>query len=86
MFLKIYFVFEARKEKQLEKAKERGHKGIGVFRKVEDAVVNKVEDIGIDVEEGFSEAFEVLKEGKKEIMKLIINMSMHPSNYSIEFS
>lgn len=65
---------EERKEKQLEKAKERGHKGIGIFRKVEDAVVNKVEDIGVDVEEGFSEAFEVLKEGKKEIMKLIINM------------
>ena len=65
---------EERKEKQLEKAKERGHKGIGIFRKVEDAVVDKVEDIGVDVEEGFSEAFEVLKEGKKEIMKLIINM------------
>ncbi|WP_438711275.1 hypothetical protein ACSTS3_22440 [Aquimarina muelleri] len=65
---------EDRKEKQLEKAKERGHKGIGIFRKVEDAVVNKVEDIGVDVEEGVSEAFEVLKEGKKEIMKLIINM------------
>ncbi|MBQ4821555.1 hypothetical protein [Aquimarina sp. MMG016] len=65
---------ETRKEKQLEKAKEKGRKGIGIFKKVEDAVVDKVENISVDVEEGVSEAFEVLKEGKKELMKLIINM------------
>ncbi len=65
---------EARKEKQLEKAKKRGHKDISVLKKVEDAVVNKVEDVGVDVEEGFSEAFEILKEGKKQLIILIINM------------
>ncbi|WP_024772696.1 hypothetical protein [Aquimarina macrocephali] len=65
---------EARKERQLEKAKEKGHKKIGLFKKVEDAVVDKVEDVSVDVGEGFSEAFEILKEGKKELMKLIINM------------
>lgn len=66
---------EARKKRQLEKARKKGHKDIGLIKKVEDVVVNKVEDIGVDVEEGFSEAFEVLKEGKKELMKLIINMA-----------
>jgi len=66
---------EARKEKQLEKAKKKGHKGIGIIKKVEDAVVNKVENIGVDVEEGFTETFEILKEGKKELMKLILNMA-----------
>ncbi len=65
---------EARKERQLERAKEKGRKDISLLKKVEDAVVNKVEDIDVDVEEGFSEAFEVLKEGKKELMKLIINI------------
>ncbi|WP_108870364.1 hypothetical protein [Aquimarina aquimarini] len=65
---------ETRKKRQLEKAKKKGHKDIGIFKKVEDAVVNKVEDVGVDIEEGASEAFEVLKEGKKELMKLIINM------------
>ncbi len=65
---------QTRKERQLERAKEKGRKDISVFKKVEDAVVNKVEDVGVDVEEGFSETYEVLKEGKKELMKLIINM------------
>ncbi|GAA4272751.1 hypothetical protein U6A24_08355 [Aquimarina gracilis] len=66
---------EARKKRQLEKARKKGHKDISIVKKVEDAVVNKVEDIGVGVEEGFSEAFEILKEGKKELMKLIINMA-----------
>ncbi len=66
---------ETRKERQLERSKEKGHKDISVFKKVEDAVVNKVEDVGVDVEEGFSETFEILKEGKKELMKLIINLA-----------
>ncbi|MCK8521434.1 hypothetical protein M0D21_07640 [Aquimarina sp. D1M17] len=65
---------ESRKQKQLEKAKKKGHKDISIFKKAEDAVVDKVEDIGVDVGEGFSETFEVLKEGKKELMKLMINM------------
>ncbi|MEW7290361.1 hypothetical protein [Aquimarina sp. 2304DJ70-9] len=65
---------EARKKRQLERAKEKGRKDISTFKKVEDAVVNKVENVGIRVEEGFSETLEVLKEGKKELMKLIINM------------
>ncbi|WP_103071517.1 ATP synthase subunit B family protein [Aquimarina sediminis] len=65
---------EARKKRQLEKAKEKGHKDIGLFKKVEDTVVNKVEDVGVNIEEGVSEAYQILKEGKKELMKLIINM------------
>lgn len=65
---------EARKNRQLEKAREKGRKGIGIFKKVEDAVVDKIEDVSVDAEEGFSKAFEILKEGKKELMKLIINM------------
>ncbi len=65
---------EARKKRQLEKAKKRGHQDISAFKKVEDAVVNKIEDVGVDVEEGFSETLEILKEGKKELMKLLINM------------
>ena len=66
---------EARKEKQLEKARKKGHKDIGILKKVEDAVVDKVENVSVDVEEGVTETFEILKEGKKELMKLIINMA-----------
>ncbi|WP_103866485.1 hypothetical protein [Aquimarina sp. I32.4] len=57
---------ETQKKRQLEKAKKKGHKNIDLFKEIEDAVVNKVEDVGLDIEEGASEAFEVLKEGKKE--------------------
>ena len=65
---------ESKKENQLEKAKEKGHNDINLFKKVEDAVVDKVEDVGVDVSEGVSETFQILKEGKKELMKLILNM------------
>ncbi|WP_160114816.1 hypothetical protein [Aquimarina sp. AU474] len=65
---------EIRKEEQLKKAKEKGHKGIGIFTKAEDAVKNTVEDIGVDIGQGVSETFDVLKNGKKELMKLILNM------------
>ncbi len=65
---------EIKKEKQLERARKKGHKGIGIFRKAEDAVENTIEDVGVDIGQGVSEIFEVLKNGKKELMKLILNM------------
>ncbi len=65
---------EARKQRQLKKAKAKGHDDIGLIKKAEDAVIGTAEDIGTTVGEGFSDLLDTLKEGKKELMILIINL------------
>lgn len=63
-----------RKKKQLKKALHKGHKEINLFEKTEDFIFDKTQDVGNVVQKDVSEAYILLKEGKKEMLDLVINM------------
>ncbi len=63
-----------KKETQTEKAEEKGKSEIGVVTKISDTVIDDLEHIGLRAKEGFSIVLNTLKDGKKQILQMAINL------------
>lgn len=63
-----------RRDKQLAKAKGKGKDDIGMLTKIEDGILDKSSEIVVRSEEGVKMLLRVLKDGKKQILQMTINL------------